>query len=102
MRTSRRNRKNLTPRQTYVFLGLLEKYSNCSLHDIEGVMDVVVIMPGHLLCTAELQLRNPKTWASSVVGATLHFVEPTRILHSLHGGSLFKRCCQIAIKRAAN
>jgi hypothetical protein len=40
----------------YLFLRLLEKDSDCSLQDIERVVDIVVIMPRHFLRRAYLEL----------------------------------------------
>ena len=61
--------KGLAPRQTHVFLRLLEKDSDCSLQDIERVVDIVVIMPRHLLRRAYLELGDAKA-AQEAAGET--------------------------------
>src|SRR5260370_5058007 len=66
---------------------MLEKDSNSSRHDVERVVDVVVVMAGHLLRRADLKLGDAKSWTHRVIGATLYLVERARIRHSLHGAS---------------
>jgi hypothetical protein len=66
--------KSLAPRQTHLFLRLLEKDSDCSLQDIERVVGIVVIMPRHLLRRAYLQLGDAKARPRGVIGSTLDLV----------------------------
>src|SRR5262249_34946180 len=84
------NGERLTLGQADLILGLLKKYSDRSLHDIKGVVHVAVIMPGHLLGRADLQLGDAKPRTSGVVGTTLYLVERARVLHSLHGVPRFR------------
>ena len=74
MRPLRRHRIGLSRRQPHFFLGMLEEDANGPAHDIEGVMHVVVVMPGHLLLRADLELGNTKPRARRVIGAALHLV----------------------------
>src|SRR6266478_9418259 len=66
---------------------MVEEDSNSSRHHVERVVDVVVVMPGHLLRRADLKLGDAKSWTHRVIGATLYLVERARIRHSLHGAS---------------
>jgi hypothetical protein len=66
--------KSLAPRQTHLFLRLLEKDSDYSLQDVERVVDIVVIMPGHLLRRAYLELGDAKARTRGVIGSTLDLV----------------------------
>src|SRR6516225_3304872 len=84
MRALRRNGISLSGRQSHLFLWLLKKDPDGPRHDVERVVDVVVIVPGHLLCGTDLQFGNAESGPRRVVGPTLYFVEATRILHSLH------------------
>ena len=54
----------------YLFLRLLEKDSDCSLQDIERVVDIVVIMPRHFLRRAYLELGDAKARTRGVIGST--------------------------------
>src|SRR5882757_911547 len=74
VRALRGDRKSLTPRQTHLFLRLLEKDSDCSLQDIERVVDIVVIMPRHFLRRAYLELGDAKARTRGVIGSTLDHV----------------------------
>src|SRR5262245_45057534 len=74
VRALRGNGKSLASRQTHLFLRLLEKDSDCSFHDIERIVDIVVIMPRHLLSRAYLELADAKARARSVIGSTLYLV----------------------------
>jgi hypothetical protein len=66
--------KSLAPRQTHLFLRLLEKDSDYSLQDVERVVDIVVIMPRHLLRRAYLELGDAKARTRGVIGSTLDLV----------------------------
>src|SRR5260221_12831785 len=66
---------------------MLEKDSNSSRHHVERVVDVVVVMPGHLLRRADLKLGDGKSSRHRVIGAKLYLVERARIRHSLHRDS---------------
>src|SRR5579863_489665 len=68
------DREGLAPRQTHLFLRLLEKEADCSFQDIESVVDIVVIMPRHLLGRAYLELGDAKARPRSVIGSTLDLV----------------------------
>src|SRR5262249_45304096 len=59
--------KRLARKQSYLVFGVLQKDTDRSGHDIKSVVDVVVIVPRHLLRGADLQLRDAKTRAHSVI-----------------------------------
>src|SRR5262249_6236444 len=77
----------LSRRQPYFFFWILEEDANGSRHDVERVVDVVMIVPGHLLRGADLKLGDAKSRTHRMIGATLDLVERARIRHSLHGAS---------------
>ena len=64
-----RDRKGLAWRQSHVFLGVLQKDADRSGHHIESVVDVVVIVPRHLLRGTDLQLHDAKTRTHGVMSA---------------------------------
>jgi hypothetical protein len=66
--------KGLASRQAHLFLRLLEKDSDYSLQDVERVMDIIVIMPRHLLRRAYLKLGDAKARTRGVIGSTLDLV----------------------------
>src|SRR5437879_3881346 len=69
--------------RTFSF-GVLQKDADRSGHHIESIVDVVVIVPRHLLRGTDLQLRDTKTRAHGVIGAALDLVASTRIRYPLH------------------
>src|SRR5262245_36728301 len=87
VRALRRHRIGPSRRQPYFFFWILEKDANSSRHDVERVVDVVMIVPGHLLGGADLKFGDAKPRTHRVIGVTLHLVERARISHSLHGAS---------------
>src|SRR5262245_46718327 len=87
VRALRGHRIGLSRGEPYFFFWILEEDPNGSRHDVKRVVDVVMIVPGHLLRGADLKLGDAKPRTHRVVGATLHLVEPARIRHCLHGAS---------------
>src|SRR5262245_33015466 len=74
VRALRRNGISLSRRQSHLFLRTLKKDSNGPRHDIERVVDVGVIVPGHLLRRADLQFGDAKPWTRRVIGSPLRLV----------------------------
>src|SRR5262245_25034755 len=70
----RRDEKSLAPRQTHLFLRLLEKDSDYSLQDVERVVDIVVKVPRHRLRRAYLEFSDAKARTRGVIGSTLDLV----------------------------
>src|SRR6266850_6956399 len=67
-----------------LLLGIAQEQPEVSLQHVERVLDVVVIVPGHLLGLRKLDLGNPKARPRRVLGAALDFVEMTAILDRFH------------------
>src|SRR5438045_1170097 len=72
--------KGLPACQPHLFFRLLEKNAQRSLHHVERVVDIAVIVPRHLLAWAYLQLGDAKAWAGSVLRAALDFVKCAGVL----------------------
>src|SRR5262249_56852228 len=70
-------------RQAHFFLRIAQEESYAALEHVERVLDVVVIVPGHLLARPDLQLGDPEARALGVPGPPLDLVEMARVLHSL-------------------
>ena len=80
MRAPGPDRITLAGLEPDLFLGVPYEDPESALEHIESVLDIVVIVPGHLLLGPDLKLRDPEAWALGVTGPPLDLVEPTRIL----------------------
>src|SRR5256885_10563538 len=58
--------------------------ADLSLQDVERVLDVVVVVPGHFLLRRDLNLVDPEAGAFGVRGPPLDLVEMARLLHPFH------------------
>src|SRR5262249_999843 len=67
--------------EPHLFLGVPKKQPQASLEHVERVLDVVVIVPGHLLARPDLELRDPEARPLGVPSPALDLVEMTRVLH---------------------
>src|SRR2546427_1279733 len=93
MRSPRRDRVGLARIQAHLFLRIAQKQAQAALQDVERVLDVVVIVPGHLLSRADLDLLDAKARPLGMPGAALDLVEVARVLHRVlldrfHGPAL--------------
>src|SRR5256885_2122615 len=68
-----------------LLLGIAQEEPEVSLQHVERVLDIVVIVPGHLLDLRKLDLGDAETRPRGVLGAALDFVEMTAILDRFHG-----------------
>src|SRR5688572_1299492 len=70
--------------QTQLLLGIAEAEPELSLQHVEGVLDVRVVVPRHLLRGRDLQLADPEARPLGVTRTPLHLVESARILDARH------------------
>src|SRR3954467_11363926 len=75
VRPPRRHAVGLAWREAHFLLRLLQEDAQHALEDVEGVGDVAVRVPGHLLRGGKLQLGDAKAGPRGVLGAPLDFVE---------------------------
>src|SRR2546422_3775922 len=78
-----------------LLLGIAQEEPEVSLQHVERVLDIVVIVPGHLLGGGNLDLGDAETRPRGVLGPVLDLVEMTAILDRFHGvlclGWIFSR-----------
>src|SRR2546430_13501146 len=67
-----------------LLLRIAQEEPEVSLQHVERVLDIVVIVPGHLLGRGNLDLGDAKTRPRSVLGAALDFVEMGAVLYRFH------------------
>src|SRR2546425_6689526 len=68
-----------------LLLGIAQEEPEVSLQHVERVLDIVVIVPGHLLGLRKLDLGNAKAGPRDVLGAALDLVEMGAVFHRFHG-----------------
>src|SRR5262249_13013406 len=88
MWTTRRDRVGLAGAEANLLLEITQEEPNSSLQDVERVLDVGVIVPGHFLARRDLKLGDAKAWTLGVARPALDLVEMARILHAFHMISL--------------
>src|SRR5712692_7990164 len=88
VRALRPDRERLAGPEAHLLLGIAQEDADLPLEHVEGVLDVVVVMPGHLLLRRDLQLVDAEAGALRVERAPLDFVEMARVLHRFHDGLL--------------
>src|SRR5438552_14597885 len=74
----------VTRLQPHVLLRLAQEDPQLAREHVEGVLDVGVEVPRHLLGGRDLQLVDPEAWPLRVPRAAFHLVEPARVLDALH------------------
>src|SRR2546423_7098294 len=84
VRAFRAHRKCLAGSEADFLLGIAEEDADLSLQDVERVLDVVVVMPGHFLLRRDLNLVDPEAGALGVRGPPLDLVEMARVLNRFH------------------
>src|SRR6267378_1698329 len=82
------DRVSVTGAEPDLLLGIAQEEPEVSLQYVERVLDMVVIVPGHLLGLRKLDLGNAKAGPRRVLGAALDFVEMAAILDRFHGSSV--------------
>src|SRR5882762_1795706 len=70
--------------QPHVLLRLAQEDPQLALEHVEGVLDVGVEVPRHLLRGRDLQLVDAEARPLGVPRATFHLVESARVLDALH------------------
>src|SRR5262245_34392511 len=85
MRPARSNLVGLARPQLDLFLGVTEEDPEAALQHVERVLDLVMVVPGHLLRGTDLKLRDPESWSLGVAGSPLHFIETARVLDGFVG-----------------
>src|SRR2546426_10149049 len=85
VRAARLDRVRVAGAEPDFLLGIAQEQPEVSVQHIERVLDIVVIVPGHLLGLRELDLGNAKAGPRDVLGAALDFVEMGAVFHRFHG-----------------
>src|SRR5713101_2284116 len=88
VRAFRPYRECLAASEVDFLLGIAEEDADPSLEDVERVLDIVVVVPGHFLARRNLNLVDPEAGAFGMRGPPLDLVETARILHRFHDGPL--------------
>src|SRR6267378_1671636 len=95
VRAARLDRVCVAGPEPDLLLGIAQEEPEVSLQHVERVLDIVVIVPGHLLGLRKLDLGNAKAGPRRVLGTALDFVEMAAILDRFHGvlclGWIFSR-----------
>src|ERR1044071_2830787 len=77
--------ERLAGREADLFLRILQEDAQVALQHVEGVADLVVIVPGHFLRGRKLQLLDAEARAFGEPRTVLDFVEVTGVLQCFHG-----------------
>src|SRR6267378_1337917 len=88
VRAARGCRECLSWGKAHLLLGLLQEDAQLAFEHVEGVGDLVVVVPGHLLRRRQLQLGDAESRPRRVLGAPLDLVEVARVLDRFHRASL--------------
>src|SRR5207245_3723845 len=93
MRPAFAHRVRLAGPEAHFLLRIAQEQAQAALQDVERVLDLVVIVPGHLLARADLELRDSKARTLGMPGPALDLVEMTRVPHpfafdGFHGARL--------------
>src|SRR6185436_1616270 len=84
VRAAGAHRVRLAGRQAHLFLRVAKEEAQPSFQHVEGVLDIRVRVPGHLLGGGDLKLRDPEARPLGVARAPFDLVEMTRVLDRLH------------------
>src|SRR5712691_6150917 len=71
--------------QPDLLLGIAQEEPEVSLQHVERVLDIVVIVPEHLLGLRKLDLGNAKAGPRRVLRPALDFVEMGAVFYRFHG-----------------
>src|SRR5712691_4512733 len=88
VRALRPDRERLAGPDAHLLLGVAQEDADLPLEHVEGVLDVVVVMPGHLLLRRDLQLVDAEAGALRVERSPFDLIEMARVLHRFHDGLL--------------
>src|SRR5262245_25256763 len=84
MRPSRFHGIGLARSQSHLFLWVAQEEPQISLDHMEGVLDMGMVVPGHLLLRRDLDLGDPKSWPHCVLGLALDFKDGATIPSTFH------------------
>src|SRR5438552_2486125 len=105
VRAARLDRVRVAGAEPDLLLGIAQEEPEVSLQHVERVLDMVVIVPGHLLGLRELDLGNAKAGPRRVLGPVLDLVEMAAILDRFHRvlclGWIFSRCAFRSLSQIA-
>src|SRR5439155_4186242 len=85
-----RDRVRLAGAELHLLLGIAQEEPDLTLEDVERVLGMAVVVPGHPLARGDLKLGDSKTRALGVTGTPLHLVEVARVLHRFHDGPVYR------------
>src|SRR5712692_9539851 len=88
VRALRPDRERLAGPEAHLLLGIAQEDADLPLEHVERVLDVVVVMPGHLLRWRDLDLIDAKAGALRVERSPFDLIEMARVLHRFHDGLL--------------
>src|SRR5207302_2293326 len=88
VRAARLDRVRVAGAEPDLLLGIAQEKPEVSLQHVERVLDIVVIVPGHLLGVGNLDLGDAETRPRSVLGPALDLVETVAVFHRFHGDPL--------------
>src|SRR5207249_255652 len=96
MRPALAHRVRLAGPEAHFLLRIAQEQAHVALQDVERVLDLAVVVPGHLLARSDLQLRDSKARALGMPGPALDLVEMTRVPHAFafdgfHGAPPLRR-----------
>src|SRR5437899_3286563 len=88
VRAFRPHRECLAGSEADFLLGIAEEDADPSMEDVERVLDIVVVVPGHFLLRGDLNLVDPEAGAFGVRGPPLDLVQMARVLQRFHDDPL--------------
>src|SRR5439155_9427843 len=83
------DRVGIAGREPDLLLGIAQEEPEVSVQHVERVLDIVVIVPGHLLSLRKLNLGNAKAGPRGVLGPALDLVEMGAVFYRFHGCAPF-------------
>ena len=65
--------------------GFAKEEPDLSLDDVEGILNVAVVMPGNFLSSGDLEFIDAEARPFSMTSPSLDFIEIARVLDWFHG-----------------
>src|SRR5436309_7838729 len=81
VRPSRRDGVRLAGSEVHLLLGIAQEQPHPALQDVEGVLGLVVVVPGHPLARRDLEFGDPEARALGMAGPALDLEQLAGVLH---------------------
>src|SRR3989442_11336521 len=91
MRTHWTDRIRLARHEPHLFFWFTQEKPNAPFENVEGILNVRVAMPWHVLCRRDLQFRNPEARPLRMIGAAFDDIEMAGVFDRFHPPSVAVR-----------